>query len=108
VCGEGFLNGQLTVTRGLGDFHPEMRDTHELRERLKYAASGQGAGGALRLVGPLTSGAPHCSRAPAGGYGARSEGHGARSVPGEHAWPAGPCTSCGVASKTHGCTWCRH
>ena len=53
VCGEGFLNGQLTVTRGLGDFHPEMQDTHELRERLKYAAAGQGD---LRLVGPLTAG----------------------------------------------------
>ena len=54
MCGEGFLNGQLTVSRGLGDFHPEMRDTHALRERLKYAASSQGA---LRLVGPLTAGA---------------------------------------------------
>lgn len=54
VCGEGFLNGQLTVTRGLGDFHPDALGAQRARERLKYRASPDAE--PLQLCGPLTSG----------------------------------------------------
>ncbi|CAL8461814.1 g1345 [Coccomyxa elongata] len=52
VCGEGFLNGQLTVTRALGDFHPELLAVQRARDRLKYCVSDQEP---LELTGPLTS-----------------------------------------------------
>ena len=55
MCGEGFLNGQLTVTRGLGDFHPDALGAQRARERLKYRASSEAE--PLQLCGPLTSGA---------------------------------------------------
>ena len=51
MCGEGFLNGQLTVTRGLGDFHPDALGAQRARERLKYRASSRGrAPAALRAA----------------------------------------------------------
>jgi hypothetical protein len=53
VCGEGFLNGQLTVTRGLGDFHPDMLSMQRQKERLKYRLSDKEP---LELTGPLISG----------------------------------------------------
>lgn len=53
VCGEGFLNGQLTVTRALGDFHPELLAMQRTRERLKYRVDDTEP---LQLTGPLTSG----------------------------------------------------
>ena len=59
VCGEGFLNGQLTVTRGLGDFGPSAAPALQQprgRERLKYRSS-LDDGEPLQLMGPLTSGA---------------------------------------------------
>ncbi len=60
MCGEGFLNGQLTVTRGLGDFGPDapaaaLQQPPRARERLKYRSSLDGE--PLQLMGPLTSGA---------------------------------------------------
>ena len=58
MCGEGFLNGQLTVTRGLGDFSPDapaLLQQRVGRDRLKYRASLDGE--PLQLLGPLTSGA---------------------------------------------------
>ena len=58
MCGEGFLNGQLTVTRGLGDFSPAapaLLLQQRGRDRLKYRASLDGE--PLQLLGPLTSGA---------------------------------------------------
>lgn len=61
VCGEGFLNGQLTVTRALGDFHPELLAMQRTKERLKYRASDKEP---LELTGPLTSGMSECSLHP--------------------------------------------
>lgn len=57
VCGEGFLNGQLTVTRALGDFHPELLALQRTRERLKYRVSDKEP---VELTGPLTSGRSEC------------------------------------------------
>lgn len=54
VCGEGFLNGQLTVTRGLGDFHPDILSMQRQKERLKYSVNDEEP---LHLIGPLISGA---------------------------------------------------
>ena len=60
MCGEGFLNGQLTVSRGLGDFHPEaLASPRAAGECLKYRACSD-AGQPLHLVGPLISGAGAC------------------------------------------------
>ena len=53
VCNEGFLNGQLTVTRAIGDFNTEDMKFLAPRDRLKHCT---GMPGSLRLSGPLTSG----------------------------------------------------